>query len=91
MIFDPLFLKATPLPASGDQPLTVTRQYYPAHNVGHFRYLKCSQTLPDGRPAGEVMLWDEILFPFDPALPDRFDLEKVEVIRLDWATPREVE
>ena len=91
VIFDPLFLKGTPLPASGDQPLTVTRQYYPAHNVGHFRYLECSHTSPDGRPAGEVMLWDEILFPFDSALQDRFDLDKVDVIRLDWATPQEVE
>ncbi len=91
VIFDPLFLKGTPLPAAGDPPLSVTRQYYPAHNIGHFRYLECSHTSPDGRPAGEVMLWDEILFPFDAALRDRFDLDKLEVVRLDWAPPQEVE
>ena len=91
VIFDPLFLKGTPLPADGDPPLTVKRQYYPAHNIGHFRYLECSHTSPDGRPSGEVMLWDEILFPFDPALQKRFDLEKLEVLRLDWESPQEAE
>ena len=91
VIFDPLFLKGTPLPSVGDLPLTVTRQYYPAHNIGHFRYLECSHTTPDGRPAGEVMLWDEIFFPFDKVLRDRFDLAKLEVVRLAWAPPQEVE
>jgi molecular chaperone DnaK (HSP70) len=91
VIFDPLFLKGTPLPAPGDPVLSVTRQYYPAHNIGHFRYLECSHTSSDGRPAGEVMIWDEILFPFDPALRQRFDLAKLEVVRLDWAPPQEVE
>ena len=91
VIFDPLFLKGTPLPAAGDLPLSVTRQYYPAHNIGHFRYLECSHTSSDGRPAGEVMMWDEILFPFDPALRNRFDLDKLEVVQLDWAPPQEVQ
>lgn len=91
IIFDPLFLKGTTLPAPGDPPLTVKRQYYPAHNIGHFRYLECSHTSPDGRPVGEVMLWDEILFPFDPALAKRFDLEKLEVVRLNWEAPQEAE
>ena len=91
VIFDPLFLKGTPLPAAGDLPLTVTRQYYPAHNIGHFRYLECSHTSADGRPAGEVMLWDEIYFPFDRSLRDRFDLAKLEVTRSVWSTPQEVE
>jgi hypothetical protein len=72
-------------------PLSVTRHYYPAHNIGHFRYLECSHTSGDGRPAGEVMLWDEIWFPFDQALRDRFDLSKLEVVRLDWAPGQEVE
>jgi hypothetical protein len=27
------------------------------------------------------MIWDEILFPFDPALRQRFDLAKLEVVR----------
>ena len=91
VIFDPLFLKGTPLPNVGDLPLAVTRQYPPAHNIGHFRYLECSHTSPDGRPAGEVMLWDEIYFPFDSALRDRFDLAKLKVVRLDWTPALEVE
>ena len=40
----------------------------PAHNIGHFRYLECSHLAGDGQPAGDITLWDEILFPFDPSL-----------------------
>jgi hypothetical protein len=40
------------------------------HNVGHFRYLECSQINDDEQPAGDVTVWDEIQFPFDPALQD---------------------
>ena len=90
MVFDPLFLKGTPLPAAGEAPLQVTRTYYPAHNVGHFRYLECSHTSEDGRPSGEVMVWDQILFPFDESLREVADLSGTGVMRLDWAPPREI-
>jgi molecular chaperone DnaK (HSP70) len=90
MVFDPLFLKGTPLPAAGEPPLQVTRSYYPAHNIGHFRYLECSHTSEDGRPAGEVMVWDQILFPFDEALSGVEDLSASPVARLEWAPPREI-
>jgi molecular chaperone DnaK (HSP70) len=90
MVFDPLFLKGTPLPAPGEPPLRVTRTYYPAHNIGHFRYLECSHTGEDGRPAGEVMVWDQILFPFDETMRDAADLTASPVMRLEWAPPREV-
>lgn len=91
VVFDPLFTKGTPLPGVGELPITVVRRYYPAHNIGDFRYLECSHTTPEGRPGGEVMLWDQIFFPFDRALQDRFDLAKLEVVRLPWAPAEEVE
>ena len=90
MVFDPLFLKGTPLPAPGEPPLRVTRTYYPAHNIGHFRYLECSHTTGDGRPSGEVMLWDQIQFPFDESLRDVAELDASPVHRLEWAPPREI-
>ncbi len=90
MVFDPLFLKGTPLPAPGGPPLQVTRTYYPAHNIGHFRYLECSHTTGDGRPSGEVMVWDQILFPFDESLSGVDDLSASPVHRLEWAPPREI-
>ncbi|MGH9936419.1 MAG: Hsp70 family protein, partial [Blastocatellia bacterium] len=66
--FDTLFEKDTPLPVKGEAPLTRTRRYAPTHNVGYFRYLECSRVDQAGQPQGDIAPWDEILFPFDPAL-----------------------
>ncbi|MBI1354058.1 MAG: Hsp70 family protein [Acidobacteria bacterium] len=66
--FDPLFWKEAALPASGEEPLRIQRSYQPVHNVGKFRYLECSHLTPEGQPAGDITLWDEIVFPFDPGL-----------------------
>lgn len=68
IIFDTLFAKDTPLPAKGEPPLTCVRRYAPTHNIGAFRYLECSRVDQDGQPQGDVAPWDEIIFPFDPAL-----------------------
>jgi molecular chaperone DnaK len=84
IIFDPIFAKGTPLPAAGQPPLRVERVYRPAHNVGHFRYLECSAIDAEGRPAGDITLWDDILFPFDPALAGA-DLARVPVACSDVA------
>lgn len=68
VIFDPLFPKGTPLPGPDEPAYEIRRRYQPVHNVGHFRYLECSQLSDAGQPAGDVTVWDEIQFPFDPAL-----------------------
>jgi len=83
VIFDPLFSKGTPLPAPGEPPLVQLRQYTPVHNIGHFRYLECSHLNGDGRPAGDITVWDDIRFAFDPALRDNSDLHCVPVTHLD--------
>ena len=67
VVFDPIFSKGTPVPSPGGAPVTVTRRYGAAHDVGHFRFLECSR-LTDGRPDGDVTPWDEVYFPFEPAL-----------------------
>jgi molecular chaperone DnaK len=79
VVFDPLFAKGINLPAPGDPPLEIRRAYSPVHNVGHFRFLECSHRAPDGSPSGEVMLWDQIWFPFDPALSDAGNIESLPV------------
>ena len=89
--FDPLFLKGTPLPAPGGAPLRVTRTYRPAHNIGHFRYLECSSSSEEGRPNGDVSVWDEILFPFDPDLENERNLAAHAVVRSATAQQQEVE
>ncbi len=79
IVFDPLFEKGTPLPPAGSPTLSILRRYLPVHNVGHFRFLECSHRGDDGVPTGEVALWDEIRFPFDPALKEAPDLTKTRV------------
>jgi actin-like ATPase involved in cell morphogenesis len=74
IIFDPLLSKGAHLPSLGEPPLEITRSYSPVHNIGCFRFLECSHRSADGGPTGEVALWDEIQFPFDPALKDQTDL-----------------
>lgn len=68
VVFDPLFAKGALLPAPGGGAIEIRRQYNPVHNIGHFRYLECSHLGPGGEPRGDLTVWDDILFPFDPAL-----------------------
>ena len=90
MIFDPIFPRATRLPAAGDPPLSVRRKYRPVHNVGDFRYLEASHVNDDGQPSGDITVWDEILFPFDPALADA-RLEATPVNHSDRAAIQQIE
>jgi molecular chaperone DnaK (HSP70) len=78
IVFDPVFGKGTPLPRAGEPPIERARRYRPAHNLGHFRYLEASAVDESGRPAGDITLWDDILFPFDRATEAEPDL---------WAVP----
>ena len=79
IIFDPIFPKGTVLPQAGSPPLVRTRSYSPAHTVGHYRYLECTQVDEYGQPAGDLMPWDEIYFPLDPELRNqtRWDASKI--------------
>jgi hypothetical protein len=78
--FDPLFLKGTQLPASSEPALKITREYTPVHNIGHFRFLECSHRAPNGEPTGEVTLWDDIRFAFDPKLASSANLDAERVL-----------
>jgi molecular chaperone DnaK (HSP70) len=78
--FDILVPKDTELPAQ------VSRRYRAAHNVGHFRFVECGR-IERGRPEGNLAAWDEVLFPFDPALRSRGDLASIDVQRLPGEGP----
>lgn len=91
VVFDPLFAKGMKLPQPSETPLVSSRRYVPVHNVGHFRYLECSRLDPEGRPAGDVAVWDEIRFPFDSALESDGPLSEVPVIRREAAPQQEAE
>ena len=88
--FDPLFAKGTVLPGPGDPPLVSSRRYLAVHNIGHFRYLECSHLADDGLPKGNITVWDDIRFPFDPGLHNGLDLGSVPVTHLDPARQQEV-
>jgi molecular chaperone DnaK (HSP70) len=79
--FDPIFAKGTPLPKTGEPPLTARREYRPVHNVGRFRFLECSALGEACEPAGDVLSWDEAVFPFDPTLVGHPRLDRVRVER----------
>jgi len=86
--FDPLFTKGTALPLPGERPMEVTRRYTPVHNIGHLRYIECTDLNAEGQPAGDVTVWDEIRFPFDPALKDA---DNIPVERSPAATAQQIE
>jgi molecular chaperone DnaK (HSP70) len=79
IFFDLIFPRGVRLPSPGGPPLAVERVYQPAHNIGHFRYLESSQLNEQGQPTGEIANWDQVQFPFDPALRQSADLGAVQV------------
>lgn len=91
MILDPIFTRGARLPAPGEPNLTVSRVYRPVHNVGDFRYLEASQIGDNNQPKGEIMVWDEIRFPFDPELAGLASLDRVAVGMSARAETQEIE
>jgi molecular chaperone DnaK (HSP70) len=91
VVFDLLFPRGLELPRHGAPPLRVVRSYQPSHNVGHFRYVEAVRISKDGQPSGDLTLWDDIRFPFDPVLRGAQDLTLVDVSRKEEATWPEVE
>jgi len=89
--FDLLFKSGLELPARGAAPLRVVRSYQPAHNIGHFRFVEATRIGEDGQPSGDLTLWDEIRFPFDPALGGVEDLTPFDVSRIGGNAVSEVE
>ncbi|MCI0338915.1 MAG: Hsp70 family protein [Acidobacteria bacterium] len=79
--FDVLFEKDTPLPPKGEPPLVRRRRYIPAHNIGDFRYLECGRVDQAGQPQGDIAPWDEVIFPFDPALRSSDGIQNAEITR----------
>lgn len=79
--FDLLFPRGLELPRAGGEPLIRRCSYRAAHNIGHFRYVECSRLDAEGEPVGDLTVWDEVVFPFDPALRDREDLSGFPVAR----------
>jgi molecular chaperone DnaK (HSP70) len=81
--FDPIFDQDVLLPETPQRPAVVERTYRAAHNIGHFRYVECSEVDRTGHPRGDMARFADIYFPFDPHLRDgRAELGSVGVRRL---------
>jgi hypothetical protein len=79
--FDPIFNHDV-LPEADHAPSVVERTYRAAHNVGHFRFVECSDVDTLGHPRGDMAHFADIYFPFDPGLRDaRVDLASIDVHR----------
>jgi molecular chaperone DnaK (HSP70) len=89
--FDPLFPCGLELPRRGAPPLRVARTYRAVHNIGHFRYVEAAGIGEDGQPSGDLTIWDDIQFPFDPALRSSGDLMLVDISRNGEGAGCEVE
>jgi molecular chaperone DnaK (HSP70) len=78
--FDPIFNHDV-LPDAPNGPAVVERTYRAAHNVGHFRYVECSEIDCAGHPRGDMARFADIYFPFDPHLRGGTELDTVDVRR----------
>jgi molecular chaperone DnaK (HSP70) len=88
-IFDPIFLKDRQVdPDTGR--LRVIRRYNPVHNIGLLRYLECSSLGKAEEPEGDIALWRDVFFPYDPALRDRRDLQKISIEKHPGVASQEV-
>jgi molecular chaperone DnaK (HSP70) len=77
-VFDPIFGKDRQVDAATGL-LEAHRTYRPAHNIGHFRFMECSSLGDLGQPLGDIAVWKETFFPYDPHLQDRKDLARIPV------------
>jgi molecular chaperone DnaK (HSP70) len=88
IVFDPLFHKGVVLPGPGERALEIRRLYTPVHNIGHFRYLECTHLDGEAQPCGDVTVWDDIQFPFDP---DLLDTDSTEIAHSAAARSHEIQ
>jgi molecular chaperone DnaK (HSP70) len=77
-VFDPIFVKDRQIdPNTGN--IRIRRTYRPVHNIGLLRYLECTALGKGGEPEGDIGIWRDVYFPYDPQLKDLKDLTKVPV------------
>ncbi|WP_235984730.1 Hsp70 family protein [Actinomyces trachealis] len=90
MSFDPILREDSLVVGSKtkQEGTVVEREYLSAHNIGWFRLAECSGVDSSGEPRGELAPYEEIIFPFDPALREVEDLRSVQVRRGDVGSGR---
>jgi len=87
-VFDPILLKDTAAPEN--DPIRIQRSYRPAHRVGHLRFLECTDIDEGGQPSGDLTPWGDLYFPYDPALVDSNELDRLPAARCEGLTGEEI-
>lgn len=85
--FDPLLTRETLLPSPGQDPREFTRVYRPTHNIGHLRFVECTQLDESTNPSGKITPYSEVRFPYVPELRN-LDLSNAHIERLTAEGPR---
>lgn len=57
------------------------RRYVAHHNIGHLRFVECTAIDPQGEPAGDLIPWHDVYFPYDAELAQHPRLEEAEIRR----------
>jgi hypothetical protein len=52
--------------------------------------LECTDIDPLGQPAGDLTPWGDLYFPYDPALADRDDLDRMPAARCNGLEAEEI-
>lgn len=79
--FDAILTEDSVQARKGAPGTVITRRYPAVHNLGRYRFVECAGVDEHGGPRGELAPYEEVIFPFDPALRDRDDLSDVTVVR----------
>ena len=58
--------------------------------MGHLRYLECSALGEAGEPQGDLFVWEEVYFPYDPRLEQEPDLARIPVEKRPDLTGQEI-
>ena len=88
-VFDPIFHQDRQVD-SDTGLLRVTRTYNPVHNIGLLRYLECSSLGKGEESEGDIALWQDVFFPYDPRLQEREDLSKISIERHPEVSSQEI-
>jgi molecular chaperone DnaK (HSP70) len=78
---DVLFRRGTKLPPPGEVTVIERGPYRPFYDMGLLQYLECASLTRDGRPGRNRRDWQEIRFPYDPALGPAEPLDHREARR----------
>ncbi|MBU2574642.1 MAG: Hsp70 family protein [Elusimicrobia bacterium] len=87
-VFDPIFPKGTELIDKTRGINMVVKDYDPRFNIGHLKFIECSEIGNDKAPAGTVNLIQDIKFPYDAEVKDP-ENERIIMKNLGAVTIRE--